>query len=426
MVGGVAVRQKNLPGAPFSISSVRQLLRQRCDAGVSSRCQLKSLRNEGWRRPLSHRRRAEERPLPLGRSMVGALRFAKKICRGPHFPFQASDNCCDKRCDAGVSSRCQLKSLRNEGWRRPLSHRRRAEERPLPLGRSMVGGVAVRQKNLPGAPFSISSVRQLLRQRCDAGVSSRCQLKSLRNEGWRRPLSHRRRAEERPPAPRTQHGGGRCGSPKKFAGGPIFHFKRQTIVATALRCRGFEPLPIEIIAKRRVAPAFEPQKASGRTAPAPRTQHGGGRCGSPKKFAGAPFSISSVRQLLRQRCDARGFEPLPIEIIAKRRVAPAFEPQKASGRTAPPPLGRSMVGGVAVRQKNLPGPHFPFQASDNCCDSVAMRAVSSRCQLKSLRNERWRRPLSHRRRAEEGPSIPVQCYGCLRSNRVVVLRVFST
>ena len=54
-----------------------------------------------------------------------------------------------------------------------------------------------------------------------------------------------------------------------------------------------------------------------------------------RKFAGAPFSISSVRQLLRQRCDARGFKPLPIEIIARQKVAPAFEPQKVSGRTAP-------------------------------------------------------------------------------------------
>ena len=52
-----------------------------------------------------------------------------------------------------------------------------------------------------------------------------------------------------------------------------------------------------------------------------------------RKFAGAPFSISSVRkQLLRQRCDARGFKPLQIEIIAKQKVAPAFEPQKVSGR----------------------------------------------------------------------------------------------
>jgi hypothetical protein len=65
--------------------------------------------------------------------------------------------------------------------------------------------------------------------------------------------------------------------------------------------------------------------------PAPRTHHGGGVRGSPRKFA-APFSISTVRQLLRQRCDARGFTPLPIEIIARQKVSPAFEPQKVSGR----------------------------------------------------------------------------------------------
>ena len=39
--------------------------------------------------------------------------------------------------------------------------------------------------------------------------------------------------------------------------------------------------------------------------------------------------------MLRRRCDARGFKPLPIEIIARQKVAPAFEPQKVSGRMAP-------------------------------------------------------------------------------------------
>jgi hypothetical protein len=47
-----------------------------------------------------------------------------------------------------------------------------------------------------------------------------------------------------------------------------------------------------------------------------------------QKICRAPFSVSSVRkQSLRQRCDARGFKPLPIEIIAQRRVTPAFEPK---------------------------------------------------------------------------------------------------
>ena len=49
-------------------------------------------------------------------------------------------------------------------------------------------------------------------------------------------------------------------------------------------------------------------------------------------------------------------------------------------------------GGGRGSPRNLPGSHFPFQASDNCCDSVAMRAVSSHCQLKSFRAERWRQP----------------------------------
>ena len=61
----------------------------------------------------------------------------------------------------------------------------------------------------------------------------------------------------------------------------------------------------------------------------------------------------------------------------------------------PPPLGRGMVGGLAACQQYLPGPHIRRQKA-MCCESVAMHAVSSRCRLKSLRDERWRRPLSRR------------------------------
>jgi hypothetical protein len=60
---------------------------------------------------------------------------------------------------------------------------------------------------------------------------------------------------------------------------------------------------------------FEAVRSLGTPRP-PDAAWWGGR-GSPRKFAGAPFSISTVRQLLRQRCDARGFKPLPIEIIAR-------------------------------------------------------------------------------------------------------------
>jgi hypothetical protein len=62
--------------------------------------------------------------------------------------------------------------------------------------------------------------------------------------------------------------------------------------------------------------------------------------------------------MLRERCDARVFKPLLIEIIAGQKVTPAFEATEGE----------------------------------------------------------WK----------GGPSIRVQCYGCFRSSRVGVLRVFST
>jgi len=62
------------------------------------------------------------------------------------------------------------------------------------------------------------------------------------------------------------------------------------------------------------------------TSPAPRTRHGGGLQFA-RIFAGAPYQASEGN-VLRQRCDARGLKPPPIEIIARRKVAPAFEPQR--------------------------------------------------------------------------------------------------
>ena len=61
----------------------------------------------------------------------------------------------------------------------------------------------------------------------------------------------------------------------------------------------------------------------------------------------------------------------------------------------PPRTQTHQGGGRAVRRKSASAP-FSISSVRHCCDSVAMRAVSSRCQLKSLRDERWRRPLSHR------------------------------
>jgi hypothetical protein len=91
--------------------------------------------------------------------------------------------------------------------------------------------------------------------------------------------------------------------------------------------------------------------------PPPGTAWWGGR-GQPENLSAAS-SISGVgKRMLRWRCDARVCMPLLIEILARQKVAPAFEPQKGEQK--------------------------------------------------------------------DGPRIPVQCYGCLRSSRVGVLRVFST
>jgi hypothetical protein len=44
-----------------------------------------------------------------------------------------------------------------------------------------------------------------------------------------------------------------------------------------------------------------------------------------KIWRGPIFHFSRQTQLLRRRCDASASKPLPVEIIAKRKVAPAFE-----------------------------------------------------------------------------------------------------
>jgi hypothetical protein len=59
------------------------------------------------------------------------------------------------------------------------------------------------------------------------------------------------------------------------------------------------------------------------------TQHGGGSRPT-LKFAGPISRFMQQKTLLRQRCDARGFKSLLIEIIASQKVAPAFDPQKFS------------------------------------------------------------------------------------------------
>src|SRR3984957_768639 len=103
----------------------------------------------------------------------------------------------------------------------------------------------------------------------------------------------------------------------------------------------------------------------------------GGALRFARKFAGAPFSVSSVRkQSLRQRCDARGFKPLPIEIIAQRRVTPALSPKigmhgwlellttidkKGSRDWTPPPPDTPWWGGRGSPRKICRGPIFHFK-----------------------------------------------------------------
>jgi hypothetical protein len=48
---------------------------------------------------------------------------------------------------------------------------------------------------------------------------------------------------------------------------------------------------------------------------------------------GAPYQASEGN-VLRQRCDARGLKRSTIEIIARRKVARAFELRSVGGRSA--------------------------------------------------------------------------------------------
>jgi hypothetical protein len=75
-------------------------------------------------------------------------------------------------------------------------------------------------------------------------------------------------------------------------------------------------------------------------------------------------------------------------------------------------------GGLRFSQKICRGPLIKRQKAMRC-DSVAMRAVSSRRQLKSLRDERWREPLEPSEgKQKNGPAeiVVVDGPGSLRRN----------
>jgi hypothetical protein len=65
-------------------------------------------------------------------------------------------------------------------------------------------------------------------------------------------------------------------------------------------------------------------------------------------FAWAPFQVTEGN-VLRQRCDARGFTPLPIEIIARQKVARAFEAQKGEQKESPMGRLRALLDWSALR-----------------------------------------------------------------------------
>ena len=110
-----------------------------------------------------------------------------------------------------------------------------------------------------------------------------------------------------PPPPDTPGWGGSRLTQKNLPG-PIVHFQRQkTIVATALRRGGFNPLPIEIIARRKVAPAFEPRNCGGwRIAQARET-------GAPSRTCKLLFGNLAVQILLLVPADRPVRQPEPIQ-----------------------------------------------------------------------------------------------------------------
>ena len=99
---------------------------------------------------------------------------------------------------------------------------------------------------------------------------------------------------------------------------------RITVEATAKACKRYNTCTVQFQAVRSLA-----------IPPRPRTHQGGGALRFARIICRGPIFHFKRRPLLRQCCDARGFTPPPIEILARRKVAPAFEPQKASGRGTP-------------------------------------------------------------------------------------------
>ena len=96
-------------------------------------------------------------------------------------------------------------------------------------------------------------------------------------------------------------------------------------------------------------------------------------------------------------------------------------------RDAIPPAPRHIrVRGVAVRPENLPGPHFPFQASTIVATALRCARFQAAANLNPYKTKGGAGLWATERGRKGDPTIPVQAYGCFRSSRVGMLRVFST
>jgi hypothetical protein len=128
---------------------------------------------------------------------------------------------------------------------------------------------------------------------------------------------------------------------RKFCRAPYQGQKAMCCDSVAMRAVSSDQ-QLKSLRDERWREPLRPWEREQKNGPIPAPGHGmvGGVAVQPEKFAGAPYQASEGN-VLRQRCDARGFTPPPIEILARRKVAPAFEPQKLLSVDGPPRLHRN-------------------------------------------------------------------------------------
>ena len=91
----------------------------------------------------------------------------------------------------------------------------------------------------------------------------------------------------------------------------------------------------------------------------------GGVADQPENLPG-PQLQASEGNVLRQRCDARGLKPPPIEIIARRKVAPAFEPKNWDG----------WMAGAAIDDREVARLHPQIASAEFCLATYSLIGAS--------------------------------------------------